>query len=309
MTEISPGINGSRDDRPAKYYARVPLAAARMPVLSHTARVLIVICSYTNARGQADPSHKTISTKTGLSRRDVQNAIAALKHSGVIEIQHQFRENGGKSSNRYVVVHLRDAGNARHEDAGNTRQGDAGNTRHGDVGNTRHGDAGNTQHEEDRSPEQKEPEQRVGRRERLREDWQPDDDGIQLAHSLGFEPTWLLEKFRDHHLSEGSQKADWNAAWRLWCRREVEHEDGGAPPSLMATNTQTTEIPRAQESPKREPFFSWRETVKHLRETGIWDRAWGPPPDHPDTKMPLNFRLQQPVKDWIAKNCAPKNRL
>ncbi len=31
-------------------------------------------------------------------------------------------------------------------------------------------------------------------------------------------------KFRDHHLANGSQRADWSAAWRKWCHHGVEFD-------------------------------------------------------------------------------------
>jgi hypothetical protein len=49
---------------------------------------------------------------------------------------------------------------------------------------------------------------------------------VEIAESMGFttmdqrRPIFL--KFRDYHVAKGSLMADWNAAWRLWLRREEE---------------------------------------------------------------------------------------
>lgn len=38
-----------------------------------------------------------------------------------------------------------------------------------------------------------------------------------------------LQRFRDHYISEGKRKADWNAAWRNWLRRAEEYAVRDAP--------------------------------------------------------------------------------
>jgi hypothetical protein len=61
---------------------------------------------------------------------------------------------------------------------------------------------------------------------RMSPDWMPTDADIEYAAKLGFEK-WvtLADKFRDHWLAATGPKAvklDWSAAWRTWCRNEVE---------------------------------------------------------------------------------------
>lgn len=52
------------------------------------------------------------------------------------------------------------------------------------------------------------------------EDWTPNEKC--LAHARENYPSMPVsievEKFRDYHLSKGSKNADWDAAWRTWCR-------------------------------------------------------------------------------------------
>jgi len=60
---------------------------------------------------------------------------------------------------------------------------------------------------------------------RLPANWQPSDDGAQLAWDLGLNPETVLATFRDYWTSQPGQKGrktDWEATWRNWCRREAE---------------------------------------------------------------------------------------
>jgi uncharacterized protein YdaU (DUF1376 family) len=67
-----------------------------------------------------------------------------------------------------------------------------------------------------------------GRGSRLPSDWDPGQTGLAFAASQGLTNgvvTAELEKFRDHWAAKtgpGSTKADWQAAWRNWCRRSIE---------------------------------------------------------------------------------------
>jgi hypothetical protein len=305
-----------RDGRPERYYARVPLSAMR--ALDPKTRVFIAICYYTDEEGEAYPAHKKISEKTGLDRRTVRKSIDLLKREGLLEQQHQYRDNDGKSSNLYTVIGLKDGARQRHEVSARQRQEDGAQQRHGDGAQQRHGGGAQQRHGEgaqqrhvgeDISLEQKETEQRAGERARLRDDWKPDADGIQLALSFGYDPIWLLEKFKDHHLSKGTRNVDWQAAWRMWCRREAEHdgntpEPASEPATAVGQEQKITyrENPDGSLDDPRAQRIWWQDVIKELRKTGIWDHAWGPPPDDLDTKMPLAFRKKQVVINWLTNN-------
>jgi uncharacterized protein YdaU (DUF1376 family) len=82
-----------------------------------------------------------------------------------------------------------------------------------------------------------------GRGSRLPADWDPGQPGFAFATTLGLANgvvTAELDKFRDHWAAKTGKdatKADWQAAWRNWCRRSVEmrppahggQHGGGAP--------------------------------------------------------------------------------
>lgn len=60
---------------------------------------------------------------------------------------------------------------------------------------------------------------------RIPEDFAPSPSGAELATKLGLNLQNTLAKFQDHWTAATGQtatKLDWDAAWRTWCRREVE---------------------------------------------------------------------------------------
>jgi predicted transcriptional regulator len=56
-----------------------------------------------NAEGECWPAIKTIANDTSMSRSTVKRAIADLIHYGLLSKEFRYRENGGKSSNRYFL--------------------------------------------------------------------------------------------------------------------------------------------------------------------------------------------------------------
>lgn len=76
---------------------------------------------------------------------------------------------------------------------------------------------------------------------RLPDDWQPGEADKRFAVDLGLGPNVTADRFRDHwHAAAGATatKLDWRAAWRTWCRREVEFK--GLKPSALADPEQPT---------------------------------------------------------------------
>jgi hypothetical protein len=58
---------------------------------------------------------------------------------------------------------------------------------------------------------------------RISADRQPDEQDIAYCEKCGtldWQREW--EKFVNHHLAKGTLMADWNAAWRTWCRNAVD---------------------------------------------------------------------------------------
>ena len=67
------------------------------------------------------------------------------------------------------------------------------------------------------------------KRSRIIEDWQPSARCAAFARDLELDPAALVGPFVDHHLAKGSLMADWEAAWRTWCRNDVKFAQRRAP--------------------------------------------------------------------------------
>lgn len=90
-------------------------------------------------------------------------------------------------------------------------------------------------------PEETRPELRGGAGEtraarstaaRLPEDWILTPERKAVAEKEGADATRTFANFIDYWKSAGGQKArkhDWDAAWRIWCRREGDAKKGSAP--------------------------------------------------------------------------------
>lgn len=56
-------------------------------------------------------------------------------------------------------------------------------------------------------------------------DWEPTAEDRAAAHrildGMGLDIDAAAEAMRDYYLGSGTTRADWSAAWRSWCRREV----------------------------------------------------------------------------------------
>lgn len=59
--------------------------------------------------------------------------------------------------------------------------------------------------------------------------WKPNDLGIAYAKERGVQPS-EVRAFKDFHMAKGNAMADWDAAWRMWCRNAVKF--GNATPLL-----------------------------------------------------------------------------
>lgn len=66
--------------------------------------VLYWIADHHNGEtGQCNPSIKRLAECCEMSRRSVENHIAALVDAGMVKVKNAYRENGGKTSNSYTL--------------------------------------------------------------------------------------------------------------------------------------------------------------------------------------------------------------
>jgi hypothetical protein len=127
---------------------------------------------------------------------------------------------------------------------------------------------------------------------RLDENWCPDDAGVEFAKQLGLDPVWAADMFRDYWLAEASPRAskkDWGAAWRRWCRREVEYRGGHQTPPESARGADRPAPPRLTPEQLRVEADGWRAVLQAYVDGGRRKEAWqgrGLPPEHPASRVP-----------------------
>ena len=74
--------------------------------LSHKAKaVYIYLCDRSNTQGQSWPGIRRIGTDLNLSRSTVKRALRELTERQYIRKEARYRDNGGKTSNLYTVLH------------------------------------------------------------------------------------------------------------------------------------------------------------------------------------------------------------
>ncbi|MHA7900789.1 MAG: helix-turn-helix domain-containing protein [Henriciella sp.] len=66
-------------------------------------RLLGLIGSYLDQNREAWPSQTTLSERLNCSRRSVTTAIKVLKNKGYIRVENRYRDDGGQTSNLYLV--------------------------------------------------------------------------------------------------------------------------------------------------------------------------------------------------------------
>jgi len=96
------------------------------------------------------------------------------------------------------------------------------------------------------------------------------------ARSVGanFDVQRFAARFRDQCIAKDHRYAEWPAAWRNWCRTEIER----APKTALAA---------AQSRATPSEADRWRRWLREYRLNGHWpsDDA-GPRPGHPACRVP-----------------------
>lgn len=89
-----------------------------------------------------------------------------------------------------------------------------------------------------------------------------------------FDVQRFAARFRDQCIAKDHRYADWPAAWRNWCRTEIER----APKTALAAS-QSRSVPSEADR--------WRRWLREYRLNGHWpsDDA-GPRPGHPACRVP-----------------------
>ena len=67
-------------------------------------RLLGLIGTYVGKDHRAWPSQRTLATQLGVTRKAINDGVKALKKYGYIEVEKRTREDGGQTSNCYLVL-------------------------------------------------------------------------------------------------------------------------------------------------------------------------------------------------------------
>ena len=186
--------------------------------------ILILLANNSNDEtGDCFPSQTYLAKRSGLSRGHVNRIIKRLEAGNLVDIIPQYRDDGGRRSNRYRL-NMNVTGGVRTDHIpGNVVTQDPVIT--GDsitVISKRNKKQGET------------------RGKRLEEDWVlPDDDRAWTKKERpDLHIDTVAATFRDHWISVSGVRAlkrDWSATWRNWCRREPkvgerQFSNGGSRP-------------------------------------------------------------------------------
>lgn len=86
-------------------FAAVPTKAIRDPEVGRAAlQVLCELATYASRDGWCEPKQATMAEHLGISRENVNRHLRSLVALGYVEVRPQYRDDGGRRSNRYRVV-------------------------------------------------------------------------------------------------------------------------------------------------------------------------------------------------------------
>jgi hypothetical protein len=97
---------------------------------------------------------------------------------------------------------------------------------------------------------------RVASKRRLPDGWAPTPPGVVYATNRCLDVDAEVAAFTDYHQAKATTMADWNAAWRTWCRNAVTFAARAAPrgqPSKAQRNLAV--IAATARSPESDPAF------------------------------------------------------
>jgi hypothetical protein len=117
-------------------------------------------------------------------------------------------------------------------------------------------------------------------------DWKPSPEGEREARALGFDPAKIADDFRLWNRREDSRVADWDAAYILWCRKQVTFDPKGTQTRLAPAPATDSYMEAPEDEQLRRRFRSvvsmrgrnsaapLAPTFDVLRKAGLAGTAW-----------------------------------
>lgn len=184
--------------------------------------VLYVLADMANADWEAWPSVDALADITGLTDRGVQKALAGLREADLVSVE----AGGGRGKTTCYRIQKGEPGSAKGEPHTPNSEAERVNQvpeRVNDVPervNQVHPEAKEASRSKKESGDREASPR--SRATRIAAGWWPDEAGMKYAAGLSLPMQATVEKFRDYHAAKGSTMVNWDAAWRTWCRNEIE---------------------------------------------------------------------------------------
>lgn len=175
---------------------------------------LVALANFADEEGSCFPGRDRLAAMTCQSPRTITRHLQALEERGLIRVERRHRENGSRTTNRYIL-RLGDTV------SGDTASGDTGDSLSDMV--SRLEPSLELQASPPKSPPRK-------TRRPLSAAWEPDDAHHELARSEGVDVRREAAKFREHATATGRRLLDWDAGFRQWLLHSAEFARRGADP-------------------------------------------------------------------------------
>lgn len=241
--------------------------------------VLLALAHHHNRKtGECYPSVRTIAADTGMKDSGIRAALKRLASNGVIQA---FGSTSSRRFNLNISTPLSDNGDNKSASLFNNEEQKAtplpgGATPLSDNANSV---VGQRQTGKEHGKIRGDAGARRKRPRAITETWQPSAKAIAFAEREYPEIAWQseLQRFRNHYLSKGEPRANWDASFRNWIIKAAEfrRERGGRP----------VDAPLAAEGVGDQ----WAARLAIFRERAFWNPLWGPRPGEPFCNAPVDL--------------------
>jgi DNA-binding transcriptional ArsR family regulator len=185
--------------------------AFEQDVEPHAKLVLLALANRANHEtGMCYPGQELIGQECSMSSRTVRRHLKVLEERGLITRRARMLSEGrGRTSDAYLLAFYQsDNTSERSEPTGQNRT----------TNRTKRDDQPDTAVQVTvREPKEK---QKVRRASSMTERWEPGSENLSRikAKHPNLDVQSEVEKFRDHYISKGEKRVDWDASLRTWCR-------------------------------------------------------------------------------------------
>jgi len=197
--------------------------AFEQQVEPHAKLVLLALANRANHEtGLCYPGQDLIALECSMSSRTVRRHLKALEERGlVVRRARMLPEGRGRTSDEYRLAYYQ-------ADSSSVRSGPTG--QNGTTNRTKRDDQPDTVVRGTVSEPKENP--KTIRATSMTVDWQPDEQNLSRIRERhpSVDVTTELENFRDHWISKGERRADWNASLRTWMRNAEKYARRGKQP-------------------------------------------------------------------------------